>query len=68
MRRGSTYARGAKIDACALDIIELAGAHRSVIESFAKIEAVANSAAIVYGEHDVAAAREGIDSARKALL
>src|SRR5216684_2862413 len=49
---------GAKIDACALDIIELAGAHRPVIESFAKIEAVANSAAIVYGEHDVAAARE----------
>src|SRR5260370_12970666 len=48
----------AQVEASAFDVVELTGAGRAVVESFAKIQAVADATAIVHGQDNVAAARE----------
>ena len=56
--RGIDVGARAEIESCAFHVVELAGTGGAVVERFAKIEAVADAAAIVHGEDDVAAAGE----------
>ena len=58
MRLGSTSGAAAQIQAGAEHVVELARAGGAVVEGFAEVQAVADAAAVVDGQHDVALAGE----------
>ena len=58
MRAGSTSGRPFRYEPGAHHVVELRAAGRAVVERLAELEPVADAAAIVHRQHDVALARE----------